>query len=40
MRLLVGSSGRKSLGMYINVSEPFFREKTRDFKDRKREDHQ
>ena len=28
MCLLVGSSGGKSLGRYMHVSEPFFREKT------------
>ena len=28
MWLLVGSSGGKSLGRYMHVSEPFFREKT------------
>ena len=38
MSLLVGSSGGKSLGRYMHVSEPFLGKNIRDFKDRKRED--
>ena len=37
MRLPVGSSGGKSPGTYIHVSEPFFLGKIRDFKERKRD---
>ena len=38
MSLLVGSSGGKSRGRYMHVSEPLFGKNIRDFKDRKRED--